>query len=1045
LSSQDTNSAGVGFRLSPQQEYLLGVEGDAAITQCAVLTDEPAPERGRLQTALHTVLSAHEILRTTFAQVPGMRAHQQVIGEAPTVPLTVTETDEPLHRDSPALRSALEMAAEPFDLHDGPLLRAMLVSAPDGSAFILTAAAACLDTASMLLVLDELGAAYADREAEQEPLQYADYAEWRHELLNDAQGDAEGAPARAFWREQSQAAPARTPLPATAQREGTATSNPAPAAVGAFSLRGEQRARLQAAAARAGVAESAVLQAVWHAAITRLTMAQELLLAGWVPGRSQADLQGAVGPYAQPVPIRTRTERETSLPEIVDQVGRASAHAERWADYAGAGEARELLGRASAGVQVTLAPELSTPWRELVALRASAPADSVMLAITLSPAAVVGELSYDSRAYAREDVANLARRLAIALDSALNDPGQPLLELEITTPAERAELLAGAAGPVPLADATTLFTQRFQAQSRTAPERVAISGSTGEMSYGELNAAANRLAHRLRELGVDGGVSVGLCLERSPELFVAVLGILKAGGAYVALNPEHPGARRLAQLADAGAAALVTDSRWLADLAGFTSPVVCLDRDAAALGALPGSDPSRDPAPDDLAYVMYTSGSTGAPKGVAITHANLANYTSAMIERLHAADASLRFGVVSAISTDLGNTSIFAALASGGSLHLIDPDAAVDPAGFAAAVAGHELDVLKIAPSHLRALLARETLPRRWLVLGGEALSWELVARIRQLGGACQIINHYGPTEATVGCCTYDVGAEPRNDCATVPVGFPIPGSAVYVLDGLGVPVPGGVPGELCVGGAGVAEGYIGSPALSEEKFVADPTGHGRMYRTGDRARRLRDGAIEFLGRVDDQVKVRGYRVEPGEIEAALVAHPRVRQAAVVAESDEVGGARLVGYLVAAEPLSVEELQAFLSDTLPDYMIPGAFLLLAALPLTPSGKVDRRALPDQAAAQAHRASAFVAPRDDVEQGIAAIWAELLGVDQVGVHDDFFALGGHSLLATQAIMRIRRAHGEIPLRALLAAPTVAELAEVVRGAHSAGAAAGSPRR
>jgi aryl carrier-like protein len=257
--------------------------------------------------------------------------------------------------------------------------------------------------------------------------------------------------------------------------------------------------------------------------------------------------------------------------------------------------------------------------------------------------------------------------------------------------------------------------------------------------------------------------------------------------------------------------------------------------------------------------------------------------------------------------------------------------------------------------------------------------------------------------------------------------------------------VPAGVPGELCVAGAGVAAGYIGSPAAGEEKFVAAPTGQGQMYRTGDRARRLADGAIEFLGRVDDQVKVRGYRVEPGEIEAALVAHPAVRQAAVVAESDASSGARLVGYLVTSEDLSVDALQRFLSETLPDYMIPAAFLILPAMPLTPSGKVDRRALPDQAAAQARRDAAFVAPRDEVEEGIAAIWAELLKLERVGVHDDFFALGGHSLLATQAIMRIRRQHGEIPLRALLAAPTVAELAEVVRGAQGAATGAGSSGR
>ena len=370
-------------------------------------------------------------------------------------------------------------------------------------------------------------------------------------------------------------------------------------------------------------------------------------------------------------------------------------------------------------------------------------------------------------------------------------------------------------------------------------------------------------------------------------------------------------------------------------------------------------------------------------------------------------------------------------------MQLISPDASMDGEAFGAELIQGPLDVLKITPSHLRALLAgpggERVLPRTRLVVGGEALSWELVEQVGAIAPACRILNHYGPTEATIGCCAYPVEAT-RADAATVPIGRPLAGVRAYVLDRALQPLPAGVPGELCVAGAGVAAGYVGR-ASARVPFVDDPfgAGSGRMYRTGDRARCLRDGTIEFLGRLDEQVKVRGFRIEPGEIEAVLARHPAIRQAAVVPEPDDRGEIRLVAYISASAEPSVEELQAYLGESLPDYMVPASFATLDALPFTPSGKIDRKALAGIAAVETRREAEFVAPRDELEREIAGIWGELLGTDRVGVNDDFFALGGHSLLATQAIMRIRRLHGDIPLRALLAAPTVATLAEVVRSA------------
>ncbi len=354
------------------------------------------------------------------------------------------------------------------------------------------------------------------------------------------------------------------------------------------------------------------------------------------------------------------------------------------------------------------------------------------------------------------------------------------------------------------------------------------------------------------------------------------------------------------------------------------------------------------------------------------------------------------------------------------------------------------IDVLKITPSHLGALLAGTdspaVLPRRLLVVGGEALSWQLVDDVSLRAPALRIVNHYGPTETTVGICTLEVGSDSdRHRPRTVPIGRPLANARAYVVDASGEVVPAGVPGELLLGGAGVAGGYVGRAEETAARFVPDAYGDGSVYRTGDRARALPDGTIEFLGRVDDQLKIRGYRVEPGEIEAALARHPAVKQAAVRAVADAAGNARLVAYHVTGSRVTGDELHSFLAESLPDYMIPATFVSLDALPLTASGKIDRLALPDPETT-ADRSADYVAPRNDVEAEIARIWGELLGVERVGVFDDFFELGGHSLLATQVIMRVRRVYGDVPLQAMFMAPTPAGLAEVIQASAAPAEAA-----
>jgi amino acid adenylation domain-containing protein len=520
-----------------------------------------------------------------------------------------------------------------------------------------------------------------------------------------------------------------------------------------------------------------------------------------------------------------------------------------------------------------------------------------------------------------------------------------------------------------------------------------------------------------------------------------LLAILKAGAAYVPLSLDNPKARLSQQLT--GTAALIGEETTLGNLPEFEGPIICFERDKPKWANAPTTNPSPATNPENLVYVIYTSGSTGIPKGVAVRHRNLVNYTWFIRRLLNLSQYSegLHFGSVSTLGADLGNTCIYASLISGGCLHVIPFEVSTDSKQFVEYNKRHSVDVVKIVPSHLATLLdaenSKELLPRRYLITGGESLSLELVEKIRALQPDCEIINHYGPTETTVGSLTFRLAEGNGNQSGRsgIPIGRPIANTRIYILDERREPVPVGVTGELFIAGAGVAAGYFNQPENTAERFCAevfrnDPDA--KMYRTGDLARYLPDGNVEFLRRADDQVKIRGFRIELGEVERALARHNAVNGAAVIAHPDESGKRRLIAYVAARrdQPLAADMLREWLREQLPDYMIPSSIIMLPQLPLTSNGKIDRRNLPNP-----ERASACVnnsaAPRNATETVIERIWAEVLQLDRVGVEEDFFAIGGHSLLATQVMSRICRAFDVmVPLRRLFESPTIAALAEVV---------------
>jgi amino acid adenylation domain-containing protein len=580
--------------------------------------------------------------------------------------------------------------------------------------------------------------------------------------------------------------------------------------------------------------------------------------------------------------------------------------------------------------------------------------------------------------------------------------------------------------------------QLFEQQVEKDPDSVAVVFNEQRLTYRELNQRTNQIAHYLRGLGVGPDSLVGVCLQRSPEMVAGLLGVWKAGGAYVPLDPSYPKERLAFMVSDAAVQVLLTEKRCEHLFSPAHSRTVRLDSDWPLIARESQSNPDSGATPSDLAYVMYTSGSTGTPKGAMILQSGLVNYLTWAI-KTYGVKPGGSVPVHSSISFDLTVTSLYTPLLAGAGVELLAEDAAAQSL-LAALQRQKGRSLVKITPAHLE-LLSQQLTPdevadmTNVFVIGGENLLAEKLRMWREFAPATRLINEYGPTETVVGCCVYEVQADdPRN--GSVPIGRPIDNTQLYVLDSDLQPIPVGETGELYIGGAGVARGYWNRPELTEERFLPDPfSGEpgARMYKSGDLARYRPDGILEYLGRADNQVKVRGYRIELGEIEATLASHPGVQSCAVLAREDEPGDRQLVGYVRPAKDQSLvpEELRTFLEQRLPAYMVPAHFVLLGSLPLTPNGKVDRKALPAPSNQSIAVTTTTVAPRTGTEKALAAIWAELLKVDAVGVDDNFFDLGGHSLMVFKALSRIRDVFAvDLPVQDFFENPTIAEIAKLL---------------
>jgi amino acid adenylation domain-containing protein len=999
-----------------------------------------ALDAAALLRALDALVARHEILRTTYGSEGD--AVVQIIHSPAQITARIEDCSHLAERArEAAVRQLLRAAAlAPFDLAAEAPFRVLLVrSSANEHVLQLTSHHIASDGWSGEVLLRDLDALYARELGDGFPLaplpiQYADFAAWQRETI----AGERLAELLAYWRDELAGAELSLQLPTDFPRPVL----PSGAAVTRELVLDRATAvAVRGLAARCEATLYVTLLAAFGTLLHRITGSPDVLIGSPILGRDRPELEPLIGFFANTVVQRARFAGDPTFAELVARLRRATLDAYDHQDVPFEKLVLELRGATNAA-----APLLGAVFTMLTG---GGPDAARLGPLTLEPLPVAATTKFDltlfaadrgdevaltlcarTDLYAPATVSRMLGQLRTLLLAAAADPQRRVGDLPLLAPDETAQLARWNA----TATGGTLepVTAAIERAALRAPQRVAVRCGVEAVTYGTLWERSGELARRLRRAGVGPGIMVGIARERSIAFIVALVAVLRAGGAYVPLVPDLPEERRRRQ-AQLARVALVLDE-WT---------------------VLPEAMPD-DPLPaialDDLAYVLFTSGSTGEPKGVAIAHGNLANYVAGIARALDApadARAGWSYGLVSTAAADLGNTTLFAALTAGGELHVIPPDVATDPARFAAAVHVQPLDVLKITPSHLRALLdgaptGSELLPRRRLILGGEAVPWRLAEQVLATH-ACRLFNHYGPTETTVGACTFEVTAASAArvraaGAATVPIGLPLANVQLHVLDARAVPLPVGIPGELWIGGAGVAPGYLHDPVRTAERFV-DVAPFGRLYRTGDRVRRLPSGEIEFLGRIDRQVKVRGYRVELGEIEAALAAQPAVREAAVLLREDG-GEPELCAYLAAdtagdAEQL-IAELRAALAARLPAYMVPSRFAVLDALPLTPNGKLDRAALPGFAPAGG--AAGGAAPASPAERGLAEIWCEVLRIPQVGRDDDFLSLGGHSLAAIRVLGRISRAFGvRLPLRALFDAPSLAELAARIEREAAAGGA------
>ncbi len=1009
-----------------------------------------------LQQTFTELLRRHEILRTSFP----MRDDQphQLIAPPTTFHFPFMDLSQltPEQREAELQLLADREAQRPFDLERGPLLRAALVRlADDDHALLFTTHHIVSDGWSIGILIKEISTLYAAFAAgapsplPELPLQYADYALWQRERLSGEVLAAE----LAYWRGQLGETVTVLDLPTDHPRPNVQTQNGARYGLG---LSRRLSDGIRELTERSGTTLFITMLAAFQALLSRYTGQEAIAIGTPIAGRNYAEAEPLIGFFINTLVLRTDLSGDPSFMELLERVRVVAlgAYAHQELPFEKLVEelqperdtGRSPLFQAMMVLQNTPAATDAVEGLQLRMIETGRHTTQFDLVLNVSWG--IGELQlgleYNTDLFEQSTIRRMLQHLNVLLESVVSNPEQRLSELQLVTPEEQEQVLVQWNDTASEYPHEKSINQVFEEQVERTPEAVAVQYQDQQVTYKELNERANRLAHHLQKLGVGPETLVGICVERSVEMVVGLLGILKAGGAYVPIDTGYP-LDRQAKMLEQGVSVLVAQEDELEKLPSFWGPVVCLEDEFAGESK---SNPVSRVSGENLAYVMYTSGSTGQPKGVEVPHRGVLR----LVCGVQYVDLNSRSCLLqlAPLSFDASTFELWGALLHGGRC-VLSSERVPTPQNLGEMIKAQAVDTIWLTASLYNTVIdeAPEALAGlKQLLIGGEALSERHVREGHRCLVDTEIINGYGPTEGTTFTCCYRIKRDEEWNYG-IPIGGAINNTQVYVLDRKQQMVPVGVVGELYIGGAGLARGYLREAELTAARFVPHPYGKEkgeRLYRTGDMVRYLEDGRLEFMGRVDHQVKVRGYRIELGEIETVLERHRSVREAAVLAREDVPGEKRLVAYVVKhpESQVTVTQLLEYVSNKLPLYMAPAAFVMLEQMPLTPNGKIDRRALPAPEHSRPELEQSYVSPRVPTEEIVAGVWAQVLRVEQVGIDDDFFELGGHSLLATQVISRVRELFNvEIELRVMFAHPTVRGLGEVIEEQLRGGAGQVAP--